>query len=266
MKVLLVDDEPAILELLSFAFSRKEIPVTTAGDAEAALAIVRGGEKFDAALVDKNLPGMNGLQLIAKIRETDVAMAILMMTGYASPETAIEALNLGIDAYLEKPFPTMTMVVDRVVSATEKRRGLLASGAIRLPAPVAAPALSDAPPSPARVLMVASQELEDSIRSALLPQDEVYLARRETELNLVIAKPSDLVVIDAFLLGGEVVPVVERVQRTSPDAEFVVVADRALDLRTVQKLIEMGVRRLCQSGSWARPLRSALETIRKKKR
>ena len=263
MKVLLVDDEPAILELLSFAFSKKEIPVVTAGDAEAAVAILAAGDTFDAALVDKNLPGMNGLQLIAKIRETDVAMAVLMMTGYASPETATEALNLDVDAYLEKPFPTMTMVVDRVIAATEKRRALVASGAIRPPAATPAP---DAPAAPARVLMVASAELEEALRSALLPHDEVYLARRETELNLVIAKPSDLVVIDAFLLGGEVVPVVERVQRTSPGAEFVVISDRALDLRTVQKLIELGVRRLCQSTSWGRPMRNALETIRKKKR
>jgi len=264
MKVLLVDDEPAILELLSFAFSKKDIPVVTVGDAEAAVAILAAGDTFDAALVDKNLPGMNGLQLIAKIRETDVAMAVLMMTGYASPETATEALNLDVDAYLEKPFPTMTMVVDRVIAATEKRRALVASGAIR--PPVATPAPDALPAPAARVLMVASAELEEALRSALLPHDEVYLARRETELNLVIAKPSDLVVIDAFLLGGEVVPVVERVQRTSPGAEFVVISDRALDLRTVQKLIELGVRRLCQSTSWGRPMRNALETIRKKKR
>lgn len=262
MKVLLVDDEPAILELLSFAFSKKEIPVCAAEDAEVAIQFLAKGEVFDAALVDKNLPGMNGLQLIAKIRETNHTMAVLMMTGYASPETATEALNLDVDAYLEKPFKTMTAVVDRVIAATEKRRALIASGGIRAPA---APVVPDAPPAPARVLMVASEELESSIRSALLPQDEVFLARRETELNLIVGKPSDLVVIDAFLLGGEVVPVVERVQRTSPGAEFVVVADRALDLRTVQKLIELGVRRLCQSGSWARPLRGALETIRKKK-
>lgn len=265
MKVLLVDDEPAILELLSFAFSKQDVPVTAAEDAEQGFAAFQK-ESFDAALVDKNLPGMNGLQLIAKIRETNGTMAILMMTGYASPETATEALNLDIDAYLEKPFPNMASVVDRVAAAVEKRRAFLAStGGVRTPkvTPAVTP---DAPLPPARVMMVAAEELEASIRTALLPQDEVFLARRETELNLIVAKPSDLVVIDAFLVGGEVVPVVERVKRVSPDAEFVVVADRALDLRTVQKLIEMGVRRLCQSGSWARPLRSALDGIRNKKR
>ena len=261
MKVLLVDDEPVILELLGFAFGKKEIPVTTVENAEAALGLLHKGETFDAALVDKNLPGMSGLALMAKIRETSRTMALVMMTGYASPETATEALNLDIDAYLEKPFPNLTAVVERVLAAAEKRRALVASGVLLAtsPAPAALPAA-------ARVLLVASAELEESIRSALLPQDEVFLARRETELNLVVGKPADLVVIDAFLLGGEVVPVVERVKRTSPDAEFVVVADRALDLRTVQRLIELGVRRLCQSGSWGRPLRSALETIRKKTR
>lgn len=262
MNVLLVDDEPTILELLSFALGKKDIAVTTAPDAETALEKARQ-VAFDAALIDKNLPGMSGLELMAKIRESDPRIALLMMTGYASPETATEALNLDIDAYLEKPFPNLLTVVDRLTGAVEKRRALLAAtGAAR--APAAAPT-SDAPPAGARILLVASAELEEGVRSVLLPQDEVRVARRETELNQAVAQVADLVVIDAFLLGGEVVPVVERAQRTSKDAEFVVIADRALDLRTVQKLIDLGVRRLVQSGGWARPLRGALDQIRRKK-
>src|SRR2546423_5998 len=88
---------------------------------------------FAAALVDKNLPGMSGLDLIRRIRETDAEIALLMMTGYSSVESAAEALNLDVDAYLEKPFPQITVAVDRVVAAIEARKEWRAA----LPAPVA---------------------------------------------------------------------------------------------------------------------------------
>jgi CheY-like chemotaxis protein len=261
MKVLLVDDEPAILELLTFAFEKKAATVSTAGDGESGLELTKQ-IAFDAAVVDKNLPGMSGLDLLAKIRENDRQIALLMMTGYASPETATQALNLDVDAYLEKPFPNLMMVVDRVAGAIQKRRTYLDSaGAPRPETP-----LVDAPAPGARVLLVTSPELEEGIRALLLPQDTTIVARKETELNQAVAQIADLVVIDAFLLGGEVVPVVERAQRTSKEAEFVVVYDRALDLRTVQRLIDLGVRRLVQSTGWGRPMRSALEQIRRKKR
>lgn len=258
MKVLLVDDEPSILELLGFAFGKKNIPVAMAPTAEEGLELARA-EPFDAALIDKNLPGMSGLDLMAKIREKDSRIALLMMTGYASPETAAIALNLDIDAYLEKPFPNMATVVDRVLAAIEKRKAVLASRPrLGTPSP-------DVVQPPARVLIVASQEVETNVRTALAPQDVVTVARKETELNAAVGQVHDLVVIDAFLLGGEVAPVVERAQRTSKESEFVIVSDRALDLRTVQRLIEMGVRRLCQSGGFPRPMKSALDQIRRKK-
>jgi DNA-binding response OmpR family regulator len=236
MKVLLVDDEPVILELLGFAFGKKNIPFATAPTAEAGLELARA-ERFEAALIDKNLPGMSGLDLLAKIRERDSQIALLMMTGYASPETAAQALNLDVDAYLEKPFPNMAAVVDRVLAAIEKRNDARAAR-LRLATPS-----PEMPAPPARVLLVTSAELESAVRSALLSQDVVTVARKETELNAAVSTVQDLVVIDAFLLGGEVVPVVERAQRTSKETEFVVVSDRALDLRTVQKRALEQIRR-----------------------
>ena len=298
MKVLIVDDEAAILELLTFAFSRKQIPVETAPDAEQGLALTKRTQ-FDGALLDKNLPGMNGLELIRKIRESDSRMAILMMTGFASPETALEALNLDVDGYLEKPFPNLGTVVDRMTQAIEKRRAAAPRQALTerpalsvpltKPDPVAPPPLSPpaavpgatAPPTPAvaaappaasaaamppvRILMVASADMVAKVKEGFGPNDETILARKETELFSALATPADVVIVDSFLLAGEVVPIVERVKRVSENAEFIVFADRALDLRTVQKLIDYGVRRVVQSASWPRALRSALDAARKKK-
>lgn len=270
MKVLIVDDEPAILELLAFAFSRKSIETETAPSAEAGLALTRN-TAFDAALLDKNLPGMSGLELIRRIRETDHKMAIVMMTGFASPETALEALNLDVDAYLEKPFPNLGTVVERITAAVEKRRASPPPPPppvpVEPPAPSpTAPEVAPAPPAgpPLRVLLVASAELAAKVRAGLSPADQVTLVRKETELFKALESPSDLAIVDAFLLGGEVVPVVERVQRVSGSAEFVILSDRALDLRTVQKLIELNVRRVVQSAAWPRPLRSAVDAARKK--
>jgi DNA-binding NtrC family response regulator len=252
--VLVVDDEPAIGELLELAFQRKVVRVEVAESAESALERFPA-MTFDAALLDKNLPGMNGLELARKIRALKPGMAILMMTGYSSPETAMEAAALDVDAYLEKPFPNIAAVVDRVMAAIARR----AEAALAPPAPPAA-----AKPRPISSVLVAPGDVLPVLVQALDGAGPIAAASNQSELLRALREPADLVVIDSALLAGEVVPVVEHVRRVAPLAEFVILCDQPLDLRTVQRLIELGIRRLVQHKNYTRPIREALEKVRKR--
>jgi DNA-binding response OmpR family regulator len=120
-KVLVVDDEPVILQLLTTALSAENLPLRTAltaEEAEQALA----AEEFGCLLVDKNLPGMDGIELLRRTRKLQPYCACLMMTGYASIESTVEALRLGAADYLQKPFPSLSLVAEKVRIAIENAR------------------------------------------------------------------------------------------------------------------------------------------------
>src|SRR5437773_8676027 len=103
VRILIVDDEPAILMALRLALEERPWRIFTAPTAEKALELC-GGSDFDAYIVDKNLPGASGIALVRELRRRSRVPAIVIMTGFASTTSAFEALNLGVDAYLETPF------------------------------------------------------------------------------------------------------------------------------------------------------------------
>jgi DNA-binding response OmpR family regulator len=111
--VLVVDDEPMILQLLSQALAAKELSVRTAASAEEAEATLRK-DAIGCLLVDKNLPGMDGLELLRRTRALQPQAACLVMTGYASIDSAVEALRLGAADYVQKPFPSLQLVAEKV--------------------------------------------------------------------------------------------------------------------------------------------------------
>lgn len=99
---LLVDDEPLFVRTLQRSLERKGIESLTAGTAAQALETARGRE-FDFALVDLKIGRDSGLKLIGPLRALRPRMRIVMMTGYASVATAVEAIKAGADDYLLKP-------------------------------------------------------------------------------------------------------------------------------------------------------------------
>jgi len=111
--VLVVDDEPMILELLTRALSARRLPVKTAGSAEDGEQAL-GREPFGCLLVDKNLPGVDGIELLRRTRNLQPHCACIVMTGYASVDSAVEALRLGAADYVQKPFPSLQLVVEKV--------------------------------------------------------------------------------------------------------------------------------------------------------
>src|SRR5438445_436617 len=102
-RILVVDDEPLILKVVGRQLARHGHEVVPAADGAEARARAAEG-RFEVALVDKNLPDTNGLEVIRELRARDPEVQPIVMTGYPSTESAIEAIQLGASAYLTKPF------------------------------------------------------------------------------------------------------------------------------------------------------------------
>src|SRR5262249_53649127 len=111
--VLIVDDEAVILTVLSSLLGEEGYEVHTAFSAEDALEQI-GQRRFDMLITDKNLPGQSGLDLIRKVRNAHPDIETVMITGYGSLESAIEALHLGAGGYLLKPFEDIGIVLGKV--------------------------------------------------------------------------------------------------------------------------------------------------------
>ena len=102
-RVLVVDDEASIRELLSKTLALAEYDVDTAGDASAALERMRAFA-YDLLIADLKMPGMDGLTLIRQAKQIQAGLPVIIITGFSTESSAIEAVNLGVDGYLTKPF------------------------------------------------------------------------------------------------------------------------------------------------------------------
>jgi two-component system response regulator PilR (NtrC family) len=101
--ILVIDDEEVMRDVLSSLLSSAGYEVTVAEDGAQGLALARKGA-FAAAIVDVMLPEMSGLQVLEELRKTDPDLAVLMITAFASVETAITAMKNGAFDYVAKPF------------------------------------------------------------------------------------------------------------------------------------------------------------------
>jgi DNA-binding NtrC family response regulator len=102
-RLLVVDDDEGLRDTLARRLARGGLPVTTAESGEEALAKI-GRAEFDLALFDLHLPGMSGLDLLAKFKEAQPEAEVLMLTAHGSIATAIEAMRRGAYDFLSKPF------------------------------------------------------------------------------------------------------------------------------------------------------------------
>ncbi len=118
-RVLVVDDEPSIRELLVKTLALAEYAVDTASDGTSAMSRLRDtANPCDLAIVDLKMPGMDGLMLIRQIRQLRPDLPVIIITGFSTEVSAIEAVNLGVSGYLTKPFR-----VPQVLAAAAKALG-----------------------------------------------------------------------------------------------------------------------------------------------
>ena len=118
--ILIVDDDPVVRDSLAKWFISEGFSVETAPSARQALEAVQH-DQYDAALLDIKMPGMDGMELQEKLREIDPDMPLIIMTGYASVETAVQALKRGAYDYITKPFDPDELV-HLMRNAVEHRR------------------------------------------------------------------------------------------------------------------------------------------------
>lgn len=115
--ILLVEDEPTLQRILGSVLGDAGHRVEAVGTAEQALERLEDGD-FDLVLTDKNLPKKNGLELLAELRAWERSgrkpIGVMMVTGYPSRDTALQALADDADGYLVKPFRSLTHAVDQV--------------------------------------------------------------------------------------------------------------------------------------------------------
>ena len=100
--LLLVDDDPTFTRVMARAMSRRGLRVSTAGSAEEGLALAEQ-DLPDYAVVDLKMEGDSGLVLLPKLLELDAEMRVVILTGYSSIATAVEAIKRGACNYLCKP-------------------------------------------------------------------------------------------------------------------------------------------------------------------
>lgn len=101
-KLLLVDDDAIFCEVLSAALEKRGFSVMVAHDADQGAALAEE-DPPEYAVVDLKMPGPSGLVLVTKLTELDAHTRIVVLTGYASIATAVQAVKLGATQYLTKP-------------------------------------------------------------------------------------------------------------------------------------------------------------------
>lgn len=103
VKIMVIDDEPSVLESFKMILKIKDYDVVTFPDGPSALAQLEKG-KFDIAFIDYKLPGMDGLEVLKKIKESDSDVEVIIVTAYATESSHANAITLGALEYLRKPF------------------------------------------------------------------------------------------------------------------------------------------------------------------
>ncbi len=122
VKVLVVDDDPAILEFMETFLTKDGFDVTTIADPKDAPEEVKDGG-YHLVVLDLMMPGLGGVEVLEQIRKVDSDVAVVIFTGYPSLDTAVQSMKLDAVDYLKKPFnpDEFREVLDRVM----RKKGLL---------------------------------------------------------------------------------------------------------------------------------------------
>jgi response regulator RpfG family c-di-GMP phosphodiesterase len=189
--ILVVDDEPQIRDLLRSILEREGYRVTVRSEAAAALEDVRKGS-VTILITDLKMPRMSGLELLQAAKSLSPDLGSILITGYASTETAVKALRFGADDFITKPFALddLRRVVDRVL---RERRMLVQerdaldiareeAAALRQRSRRAESALETAK----RDLSVSRRDLERRVRDLEFVGQLTALLARETDLQCLL--------------------------------------------------------------------------------
>lgn len=117
-KILIVDDDEAILKPYKEFFSEYGFFTETAADGKQGLEKLKTGE-FDVAIVDIQMPVMNGIEMIRQTKEAGIDTDIIVLTGHGGEKEAVQALKLGAADWFYKHEVTMSLLKDKVDALTK---------------------------------------------------------------------------------------------------------------------------------------------------
>lgn len=120
IKVMLVDDEAPFIETMSKRLTKRGLTVSTASSGQEALYQL-AGPKVEVVILDVKMPGLDGLETLARIRSAAPLVEVIMLTGHGTVESAVEGMKRGAFDYLMKPCD-MDILMTKVEQAAKQRR------------------------------------------------------------------------------------------------------------------------------------------------
>ncbi len=119
-RILVVDDERSMRDFVSILLRKNGHDVETAENGEVAIERIRN-ESFDLVITDLKMPGSGGLEVLEQVKNQDPSSQVILMTAFATTDTAVEAMKLGARDYITKPFKVDELLV-QVSKALDVRR------------------------------------------------------------------------------------------------------------------------------------------------
>lgn len=228
-EVLVVDDEVVVLTVLREALRRGGYKVTTAASAQEAIEKLEE-RTFDLVLTDKNLAGASGLDVLRFARTLDPAPAVVLITGYSSYDSAVEALETGALDYIEKPIKDVELLRQRIRRALCRRDEQMSRKPLH--------ASGDAPP---RVLLVEEQEERRRPLGDFLGRrfEVVAVANGAEALEKLKQERFDVVLADRNLPGMTGKRVIEQAQQLLPHCASVLYTAYP-SYESIQEAFEVG--------------------------
>lgn len=122
MQLLLVEDDLDLVDALSRVLASRGLAPVCCADGQEALALVRK-RSFDVIVLDLSLPGMDGLEVLQRIRDAGMRVPVLVVTARGTPGERVQGLTVGADDYLTKPFDTEELVA-RIKALVRRSQGV----------------------------------------------------------------------------------------------------------------------------------------------
>ncbi len=119
--VLLVDDEAPFVETLAKRLAKRDLEISTAFSGEEALAVLGATSQVEVVILDVKMPEMDGIETLQAIRKEYPLAEVIMLTGHATVESAIDGMKMGAFDYLMKPCD-VDVLMTKVEEAAAKKR------------------------------------------------------------------------------------------------------------------------------------------------
>lgn len=121
IKLLLVDDERAFLDTMTKRLEKRQLSVSAVYSGMDALNLLEKNKKIEVVILDVKMPGMDGMETLVEIKTRFPLVEVIMLTGHATVETAIDGMKLGAFDYLMKPCD-IDLLLSKATAAASKKR------------------------------------------------------------------------------------------------------------------------------------------------